>query len=99
MRVEDFLAKVPKDGWRLKPAGGLRRGEACPITSVVPSDSGHSVDTCWEHVAQEIGLSDMEATVIATAADNFGLNHSWVRALMRSTLLAHCGLTEGDGAH
>jgi hypothetical protein len=93
MKVEDFLAQVPTDHWELDPK--LRRDSQCPISSVKGFQA-----RAWGEVADVIGLSDKEATLIIRAADYSSmrslLEYGWPFLLMRSTLLTHCGLVNGD---
>lgn len=95
MTLEEFFAKLPRDGWRITPVGHLRRGDhrqitsCCPITAVHPASPSAGE---WKLAAWELGLDIELAQDIVDAADK----HKSIRyaPALRARLLAHCGLDE-----
>lgn len=96
MTVDELIAEMPKDGWRLF-GKRLRRvcegGIACcPITSGVRGRAPSASAFGWHEAGADIGLSVDDVNLVVDAAD--GYEDLPAVAALRARLLAAVGLKE-----
>lgn len=86
MTIEEFLGKLPKDGWYLSGRQIRRHDGCCPIEYVGDLRMGEAFRS-----AAKLGLSTDDKFAIMYAADGTGAEGYKV---LRQRLLEACGLVE-----
>lgn len=93
MGIDEFFARLPRDGWFLDESVCIRRmdgcGEQCPITSLMPIFDPSE----YMEAAKKLRLK-RHAGRISRAADFECRDLSPSTSALRRRLLEHCGLTE-----